>query len=329
SIYYNIYRRGEIIYMSKFTWKRLGMIAGLSLTLVAAGCGSDDGEDDTATEDDTSSDDAQTEEVNYGEEMDYAITAIEPGAGVVQASEDAVEEYDNLDGWEVQTSSSGAMATALGEAIDKEEPIVVTGWSPHWKFAEYDLKYLEDPKGVFGEAEIISTMVREGLEEDLPNAYKLLDQFYWTPDDLEAVMLEISQGAEPAEAAAEWVEANEDKVAEWTDGVEEVDGEEIELVYVEWDTEIGSTHVVGKVLEDLGFNVTVTPLDNAVMWQAVANGEADGMVAAWLPGTHGDLYEEYKDQLVDLGENLEGAKIGLVVPEYMDVDSIEDLQPAE
>ena len=315
--------------MSKFTWKRLGMIAGLSLTLVAAGCGSDDGEDDTATEDDTSSDDAQTEEVNYGEEMDYAITAIEPGAGVVQASEDAVEEYDNLDGWEVQTSSSGAMATALGEAIDKEEPIVVTGWSPHWKFAEYDLKYLEDPKGVFGEAEIISTMVREGLEEDLPNAYKLLDQFYWTPDDLEAVMLEISQGAEPAEAAAEWVEANEDKVAEWTDGVEEVDGEEIELVYVEWDTEIGSTHVVGKVLEDLGFNVTVTPLDNAVMWQAVANGEADGMVAAWLPGTHGDLYEEYKDQLVDLGENLEGAKIGLVVPEYMDVDSIEDLQPAE
>src|SRR5699024_10396493 len=101
------------------------------------------------------------------------------------------------------------------------------------------------------------------------------------------------------------------------------------LVYVEWDSEVASTNVVGHVLENLGFDVTLTPVDNAVMWQAVAGGEADGMVAAWLPGTHGDLYEQYQDDLEDLGENLEGAKIGLVVPKYMDIDSIEDLEPKE
>ncbi|HLQ73269.1 MAG TPA: glycine betaine ABC transporter substrate-binding protein [Bacillota bacterium] len=308
--------------MFKLDWKRLGIISGLSLSLIAAGCGSDDSSDDSEPVDDN---EGESTEVNYGEEVDYAITGIEPGAGVFQAAEDAVEEY-GLDGWEVQASSSGAMATALGEAIENEEPIIVTGWSPHWKFAEYDLKYLDDPAGVFGEEEIIATMVREGLEDDSPDAFKLLDQFNWSADDLEDVMLEISNGAEPAEAAADWVEDNADAVEEWTDGVEESDGEEIELVYVEWDTEIASTNVVANVLEDLGFDVTITPLDNAVMWQAVANGEADGMVAAWLPGTHGDLYEEYKDDLVDLGENLSGAKIGLVVPEYMDIDSIEDLE---
>lgn len=308
--------------MFKLNWKRLGVIAGLSLSLVVAGCGSNDNASDESPADDNGDSSA----VNYSEEVNYSITGIEPGAGVFQAAENAIEEY-GLDGWEVQASSSGAMATALGEAIANEEPIVVTGWSPHWKFAEYDLKYLDDPKGVFGEAEIIGTMVREGLEEDSPNAYKLLDQFSWTPDDLEAVMLEITNGADPADAAADWISENEDKVAEWTEGVEEVDGEEIELVYVEWDTEVGSTNVVGKVLEDLGFNVTLTPLDNAVMWQAIANSEADGMVAAWLPGTHGDLYEQYKDEIVDLGANLEGAKIGLVVPSYMDIDSIEDLEP--
>src|SRR5699024_498772 len=274
--------------------------------------------------DDTTSDDAQTEEVNYGEEVGYEIVGIDAGARVVQAAEYTLEDYENMEGWEVQPSSSGAMTTALGEAIANEEPIIVTGWSPHWKFAEYDLKYLEDPEGTFGDAEIIGTMVREGLEEDMPEAFEVLDNFYWDTDDMETVMLEIANGAEPAEAAADWVAENEDKVSEWIDGVDEVDGEEIELVYVEWDTEVASTHVVADVLEGLGYNVTATPLDNAVMWQAVANGEADGMVAAWLPGTHGDLYEEYKDQLVDLGENLEGAKIGLVVPEYMDVDSIED-----
>ncbi|MGP4073933.1 glycine betaine ABC transporter substrate-binding protein [Piscibacillus sp. B03] len=157
---------------------------------------------------------------NYADELGQKITGIEPGAGVVKAAESAVETYPELEGWSVETSSSGAMATALGEAIENEEPVVVTGWTPHWKFAKYDLKYLEDPELSFGEEEVIKTMVREGLEEDLPNVYKVLDQFNWETTDMEEVMLEISNGASAEEAAANWVENNEEKVAEWTEGVE-------------------------------------------------------------------------------------------------------------
>lgn len=62
------------------------------------------------------------------------------------------------------------------------------------------------------------------------------------------------------------------------------------------------------------------------MWVGVANGDADASVAAWLPVTHADYYNEYQDKLVDLGPNLEGARIGLVVPAYMDIKSIEDLK---
>lgn len=58
------------------------------------------------------------------------------------------------------------------------------------------------------------------MEEDLPNAYKVLDQFQWSIEDMESVMLEINDGVEPEDAAADWVDANPDKVAEWTDGVE-------------------------------------------------------------------------------------------------------------
>src|SRR5690625_6290152 len=61
------------------------------------------------------------------------------------------------------------------------------------------------------------------------------------------------------------------------------------------------------------------------MWSVVARGEADAMLAAWLRGYQKEQYEEYGDQVVDLGPNLEGAKIGLVVPEYMGVDSIAEL----
>ncbi|MBU9710410.1 glycine betaine ABC transporter substrate-binding protein [Evansella tamaricis] len=157
----------------------------------------------------------------YADGLGSTITGIEAGSGVVTAAEAAVEtDYANLDGWEVLPSSSGAMATALGEAFNNEEPIVVTGWTPHWKFASYDLKYLDDPEGTFGDEEIIATMVREGLEEDDPEAFTILDQFYWTAADMEEVMLDIQEGTSAEDAAAAWVEANQDKVSEWVAGIE-------------------------------------------------------------------------------------------------------------
>lgn len=143
------------------------------------------------------------------------IVGIEPGAGVVKASEKAVKDY-NLDGWEVETSSSGAMATTLGQAMKKKDDIVVTGWSPHWKFQKYDLKYLKDPKGSFGEAEHINTMARKDLKKDSPKAYEILDNFNWKTKDMEEVMLDIQEGTSPKKAAAKWVDDNQDKVKEWT-----------------------------------------------------------------------------------------------------------------
>ena len=154
---------------------------------------------------------------DLSDEADKNITGIEAGAGVVGAAERALEDYDNLSDWELTPSSSGAMVTALGEAIDNKEDIIVTGWSPHWKFATYDLKYLEDPKGTFGDKEEIKTMARKGLEDDMPEVYKVLDNFNWSMDDMESVMLQISEGSDPADAAREWVDANQDKVSEWTE----------------------------------------------------------------------------------------------------------------
>lgn len=156
---------------------------------------------------------------DYTDDFDGTIVGIEPGAGVVQAAEQSVDDYD-LEGWSVDTSSSGAMTVTLGQAYDNEDPIVVTGWTPHWKFAEYDLKYLEDPNGTFGDAETIETMVRFGLDEDSPAAYQILDNFNWEAADMEEVMLDISEGATPEAAAEDWIEANREKVDEWIADVE-------------------------------------------------------------------------------------------------------------
>ena len=143
------------------------------------------------------------------------------------------------------------MMAELKKAYDSREPIIVTGWSPHWMFASFDLKYLDDPKASFGGAEGIHTLVRKGFDQDAPGAYKILDQFSWEPRDIEDVMVDITDGMDPAEAAEKWIEANPDKVAEWTNGAKAGNGEKINLVYVAWDTEIASTNVIGRFLSKM------------------------------------------------------------------------------
>lgn len=119
------------------------------------------------------------------------ITGIDAGAGVMIATEKAVEEYD-LD-LTISSSMDAFMTQQLGDRYEAEEPIVVTAWQPHWKFNSYDLRFLEDPLGVFEANGEIRTIVREGLEEEEPDAFRILDQFYWTPDDMNEVMLNIAE----------------------------------------------------------------------------------------------------------------------------------------
>lgn len=260
-----------------------------------------------------------------GEQTNYEIIGIEPGAGMMALTKTVLEEY-KLEGWKLVEGSSAAMVAELKKAYEAKEPIIITGWSPHWKFSSFDLKYLDDPKGTFGSAEDIHTLVRKGLEQDVPGAYTILDQFYWEPSDMENVMLDIENGLSAEKAAEKWLEANADKIEEWTQGAEAGNGETINLVYVAWDSEIASTNVIAKVLEQHGYHVTLSQVEVGPMFAGIANGSADAMVAAWLPSTHVEYYNTYKEDLVDLGPNLSGTKLGLVVPAYVEIDSIADLQ---
>ncbi len=260
-----------------------------------------------------------------GDLVDYEIIGIDPGSGHMQATEEVMVEY-GLDDWKLTSGNGAAMTAALKRAYDKEEPIIVTGWNPHWKFLTYDLKFLDDPKSLYGDAEQIHTYGRVGLKDDLPEAYTILERFHWEPEDMGEIMIEIEDGVDPVEAAQNWVDDNQEKVAEWTDGVDTVDGDEITLVYAPWDSEIASHNMIKIVLEDMGYNVTLTSVEPGPLFSALADGGADASVAPWLPNTHKIYVDQYEGQLEDLGVNMTGVRQGLVVPAYMeDVNSIEDL----
>ncbi|MFP4655379.1 MAG: glycine betaine ABC transporter substrate-binding protein, partial [Methanohalobium sp.] len=154
------------------------------------------------------------EDLKGNEDMfDGTITGIDSGAGIMSQTETAIEEYE-LDEYELQSSSDTGMTTSLKSAISDDEPIVVTLWDPHWAFARWDLKYLDDPKDVYGEDDIV-TIARQGLQEDKPEAYAILERFNWDLADNEQVMAYIEEGMSGEEAAEKWVEDNPDKVNAW------------------------------------------------------------------------------------------------------------------
>ena len=150
---------------------------------------------------------------DYVDEFDGDVIGIDPGAGLMAASDRALDEYDL--NYNLVEGSDAAMSAALDRAYDREEWIIVTGWIPHWKFAAYDLKFLEDPLGTFGEAESIHTIVTPDLDERMPDAFTFLYNFYWTAEDMGEVMIMIEDGMEPFEAARAWIADNRDKVEEW------------------------------------------------------------------------------------------------------------------
>ena len=152
-------------------------------------------------------------------QFDGEIVGIESGAGIMAATETAIsaDGYD-MQNMELLTSSGPAMVATLGDKIESEEWVVVTGWSPHYKFAEYDLKYLEDPEGVYGGVENIHTVARPNFEEDHPEVATFFENFYMNDTQLGGLMGMIANDdSDRAEVdiARDWMEDNEDVWSDW------------------------------------------------------------------------------------------------------------------
>lgn len=154
------------------------------------------------------------EELNENSEaFGGQIVGIDAGAGIMGATRDAIEVYD-LD-LSLLESSDATMAAELRTSIENEEWIVVTGWTPHWKFAEFDLKFLEDPENVYGDEETINTITRQGFGDDHPEVQSFLENFYMTAEQLGSLIGMMEEYEDNDEAAQAWIEENRDVVDQW------------------------------------------------------------------------------------------------------------------
>lgn len=142
------------------------------------------------------------------------ITGIDAGAGIMSSTEQVIDSY-GLD-MNLVSSSGPAMTSALSRAVQNEEPIVVTGWDPHWMFGRFDLKFLEqDGEQIWG-AGNIHIMGRTNLESEKPELAQFLRNMEFTTDELADLMLHVNESDNDVEEATmEWMMENEDVVEDW------------------------------------------------------------------------------------------------------------------
>ena len=151
---------------------------------------------------------------DHAAKFDRQITGIDPGAGIMSKTEEVMKVY-GIDNMNLMESSDAMMTAVLKDKVANRQWVVVTGWTPHWKFGAWDLKYLEDPEGVYGGDEYINTVVRKDLKKDKPELYAFLDAFEWSAADIQTVMAWTEETGDSEASAKRWVEENSAKVATW------------------------------------------------------------------------------------------------------------------
>ncbi len=152
----------------------------------------------------------------YANNFNLRIIGIDPNSGIMKKTTEAIQAY-GLYNYELVKGSEVSMVAELSNAIRKQRWIVVTGWEPHWKFARWRLKFLEDPKNIYGGKEEIHTIVRKGLKDDMPDVYQFLDKYNWKPEELEQLMIWIQedQGMYPDEKARRYMRYHQKQIQSW------------------------------------------------------------------------------------------------------------------
>ncbi|MBT0964157.1 glycine betaine ABC transporter substrate-binding protein [Denitromonas iodatirespirans] len=141
------------------------------------------------------------------------IQGIDAGSGLMRASAEAVKAY-GLDDYKLVTASDAAMVLSIDRAIKRDNWIVATSWAPHWMFAQYKLRFLEDPKKTLGGEEAIHAVGRMGFEKDFPKAAAFIKSFKIPLADLQDIMLKAKDSSYEKEAAA-YIESHPEMVEKW------------------------------------------------------------------------------------------------------------------
>lgn len=143
----------------------------------------------------------------------YPIIGIDEGAGVMQKAKAALHKHQFAN--ELLSLSEEQMIQHLEDSIKRRREIVITGWEPHWIFARYEVRFLQDPQNLFGLKENIYTVGRVGLENEHPHAVRFFERMQLTEKQLNSLVYFVRLNDDPRQGAKQWIKENEYIVNQW------------------------------------------------------------------------------------------------------------------
>jgi glycine betaine/proline transport system substrate-binding protein len=141
------------------------------------------------------------------------ITGLEPGTVLMKKIQTDVVPRYRLQSNLVEATTP-AMLAELEQAYSMKEPFVFLAWSPHWMNQEYEFRYLSDPKNAMGSVDApqtIHSVTREGLAEDEPAAYALINAMRLDEDNVGSLELAINKAEDPEAGVRRWLEVRENR----------------------------------------------------------------------------------------------------------------------
>lgn len=165
---------------------------------------------------------------DYADEVGGVLFDADPGWVTTEQNAARIEAF-GLDQIEHRPSSEAALIAELRRQYNREEPILIYFYRPHWLFAEFDLVQLEEPneyeEGCFtdgGRADCaIPTLAawvgaRADLQDRVPEFYALLENFQISLEEVEVLLSEAEEdGADVEQIAKDWVADNTDTIESW------------------------------------------------------------------------------------------------------------------
>ncbi|UZE25623.1 glycine betaine ABC transporter substrate-binding protein [Pseudomonas sp. B21-056] len=140
------------------------------------------------------------------EKLGGKILTSEVGNGQYKLTEKAIQEY-KLDGYKMVASSESGMLSELDRNLKRGKWSLINAWSPHWMFSKWSLRYLDDPKHIFGGAEQIHAVARKGFSAEHPDVARFFANFKIPQADLEKLMA-TARDSSADKVVAEYYAAN-------------------------------------------------------------------------------------------------------------------------
>jgi glycine betaine/proline transport system substrate-binding protein len=165
----------------------------------------------------------------FADKLDKKIYGIEPGNDGNRLIQKMIADNAfGLKDFELVESSEAGMLSQVARATKKNDFIVFLGWEPHPMNVNFQLAYLTGGDDFFGPnlgGATVFTNIRQGYTTECPNVGTLLKNLKFTLTMENQVMGDIlDNGAQPADAAKNWLKANPDVLGSWLAGVTTLDG---------------------------------------------------------------------------------------------------------